>query len=111
VVDGTALWLGARDFVVRAVIADGDELVVAIETTNDTPVGCMACGTRARAKDRRPVRLRDAPIGDRPVVLEWHKRVWSCPEPACETRTWTEQRPDVAGARRVLSTRVGTLGV
>ncbi len=104
-VDGTALWLGARDFVVREVVEDGDELVVAIETTNDTPVGCTRCGTRARAKDRRRVRLRDAPIGGRAVQLEWHKRVWSCPEPACETKTWTEQRLDVAAPRRVLSVR------
>jgi len=105
VVDGTALWLGACGFVVRDVSQDGDELVVAIETANDAPVGCASCGTGARAKDRRRVRLRDAPMGGRSVVLEWYKRVWSCPEPACETRTWTEQRPDVAGARRVLSVR------
>lgn len=104
-VDGTALWLGARGFVVRDVIEDGDELVVAIETTSDVPVGCAACGTRARAKDRRRVRLRDAPIGGRPVQLEWHKRVWSCPEPACETNTWTEQRLDLANVRRVLTER------
>jgi transposase len=105
VVDGTALWLGARGFVVREVMEDGNELVVAIETTIDAPVGCVACGTRARAKDRRRVRLRDAPIGSRPVQLVWHKRVWSCPEPDCSAKTWTEQRPDVAAARRVLTER------
>ena len=104
-VDGTALWLGARGFVVREVIEDGNELVVAIETSCDVPVGCASCGTRARAKDRRRVRLRDAPIASRPVQLVWHKRVWSCPEPACDTNTWTEQRPDVAAARRVLTAR------
>jgi transposase len=105
VVDGTALWLSARGFVVRDVVEDGDELVVAIETTTDVPVGCAACGTRARAKDRRRVRLRDAPIGDRAVQLEWHKRVWSCPEPECTTNSWTEQRPELAGSRRVLTAR------
>ena len=89
----------------RDVIEDGNELVVAIETTSDVPVGCASCGTRARAKDRRRVRLRDAPIGSRPVQLVWHKRVWSCPEPDCEANTWTEQRPDVAAARRVLTER------
>lgn len=104
-VDGTALWLGARGFVVREVVEEGDELVVAIETAADAPVGCVACGTRARAKDRRRVRVRDVPVGDRPVILEWHKRVWSCPEPACATKTWTEQRREVAAARRVLSDR------
>lgn len=79
---------------VRDVVEDGDELVVVIETANDVPVGCVSCGTRARAKDRRRVRLRDAPIAGRPVHLAWHKRVWSCPEPDCSAKTWTEQRPD-----------------
>jgi transposase len=36
------------------------------------------------------------PIGGRPVVLAWRKRVWRCGEPACAVRTWTEQ---VAGIR------------
>ena len=101
--DGTALWLGARGFVVREVIEDGDELVVAIETTNEVPVGCLACGTPARAKDRRRVRLRDAPVRDRPVQLVWHKRIWSCPDPDCATKIWTEQRPELALPRRVLT--------
>jgi transposase len=105
VIDGTALWLGARGFVVRDVIEDGEELVVAIETTNDVPVGCSGCGTPARAKDRRRVRLRDAPVGDRPVQLEWHKRIWSCPDPDCAMKTWTEQRPEFALPRRVLTVR------
>lgn len=104
-VDGTALWLGARDFIVRDVSENGNELVVAIETSPEGPVGCARCGTRARAKDRRRVRLRDVPHGGRPVIVEWRKRIWSCPEPACEVNTWTEERPDVAGARRVLTAR------
>jgi transposase len=108
VVDGTALWLGARGFVVRELIEDGDELIVAIETINDAPVGCRACGTPARAKDRRRVRLRDAPVGDRPVQLVWHKRIWSCPDGDCATKTWTEQRPELALPRRVLTMRAAT---
>ena len=79
-------------------------LSCSVETTVGA-VGCGSCGTRARARDRRRVRLRDAPIGDRPVLIEWHKRVWSCPESDCATNTWTEQRPGLAGARRVLTAR------
>jgi transposase len=105
VVEGSSLWLNARGFVVRDVVEDGGELVVAIETELDAPVGCAGCGCRARAKDRRRVRLRDQPIGGRPLQIVWHKRVWRCPEPACATNTWTEQRPDLAGARRVLTDR------
>ncbi len=104
-VDATGvLWLSVAGFVVRDVTDDGGELVVSVETTVGA-VGCGSCGTRARAKDRRRVRLRDAPIGDRPVLIEWHKRVWSCPESDCATNTWTEQRPGLAGARRVLTAR------
>jgi transposase len=54
-------------------------------------MGCAACGTRARLHARRTVRVRDLPIGGRPVVLAWRKRVWRCVEPACAVRTWTEQ--------------------
>jgi transposase len=36
--------------------------------------------------------VRDLPIGGRPVVLAWRKRIWRCIEPACGVRTWTEQR-------------------
>lgn len=39
-------------------------------------VPCPDCGAVARAKDRRAVWVRDLPIGGRPVVVCWHKRVW-----------------------------------
>jgi transposase len=37
------------------------------------------------------VRVRDLPIGGRPVVLCWRKRIWRCGDPACSVRTWTER--------------------
>jgi len=104
VVDGSALWLGAAGFVVLAVRVEGEEFVVAIETTR-VRVACPACGLIAVTKDRRRVRLRDVSSGGRPVIIEWLKRVWECADPRCETRTWTEQRPDFAGERRVLTER------
>ena len=54
-----------------------------MQTTADL-VGCPGCGAVARAKDRRPTWVRDLPIGGRPVVLCWRKRVWCCPHPLCE---------------------------
>jgi hypothetical protein len=89
--------------VVLDVIDDGDELVVEVETTA-TAVGCSACGTRARPKDRRCVVVRDAPSGGRPVLVRWRKRIWSCPDPDCATRTWTEQS-SLVGPRQVLTSR------
>jgi transposase len=48
--------------------------------------------------------VRDLPIGGRPVVLAWRKRIWRCGEPACRVRTWTE-RADAVGPRAVLTQR------
>lgn len=102
--DGSgALWFGAAGFEVLGVAVSDVELVVEVQTTA-TVVGCSGCGTRARPKDRRWVSLRDAPVGDRAVLVRWHKRVWSCPEPLCPVKTWTE-RSELAEPRRVLTAR------
>jgi transposase len=70
---------------------------------------------RAELHGRRTVRVRDLPIGGRPVVLAWRKRIWRCAEPACEVRTWTERvaaiRPRAVlteRARAEACRRVGT---
>jgi hypothetical protein len=104
VVDGSsALWFGASGFEVLDVARSGTELVIAVETTA-TVVGCWGCGTRGRAMDRRWVTLRDAPAGDVAVLVRWRKRIWACPDPDCEVRTWTELA-DLAEPRRVLTMR------
>jgi len=61
-----------------------------IETT-ETLVGCARCGTVARPKDRREVVLRDLPHGDHALRLRWRKRIWSCADPDCTVKTWTEE--------------------
>jgi transposase len=90
--------------VVSAELAAG-EWQLAVQTTA-TVVGCMGCGVRATPHGRRVVRLRDLPIGGRPVVLCWRKRLWRCREPACEVGTWTE-RVAVIAPRAVLTQRAG----
>jgi transposase len=67
-------------------------------------VGCAACGSQARLHARRTVEVRDLPIGGRPVVLAWRKRIWRCVEPACAVRTWTEQQAAIR-PRAVLTCR------
>ena len=100
-----ALWFSASGFELLDVDDDGVELVVEVQTS--TPVvGCAECGVRATPKDRRWVTLRDAPSGDRAARLRWRKRIWSCADPDCEVRTWTEQS-FMAGPRRMLTTRAG----
>lgn len=99
----SALWFGASGFEVLDVGEVDDELVIEVQTAA-TVMGCSACGTRARPKDRRWVTLRDAPAGLQPVRVRWRKRIWSCPEPECEVKTWTEQA-ELAAPRRVLTNR------
>jgi transposase len=80
--------------VVSAVEVDG-ELEVLVQTTADL-VGCPGCGAVSQAKDRRPCWVRDLPIGGRPVVICWWKRVWCCPHALCQTNTWSETHEAIA---------------
>jgi transposase len=81
----------------------GGEWQLAVQTTA-TVIGCVGCGVPATPHGRRVVRVRDLPIGGRPVVLAWRKRLWRCREPACQVRTWTEQAAAI-GPRAVLTQR------
>jgi transposase len=90
-----AALFGLAGFEVLAAADAGEELELLVQTTAEL-VGCPTCGAVARAKDRRPTWVRDLPIGGRPVVLCWWKRVWSCRYPQCPARTWTEQHPAIA---------------
>jgi transposase len=95
--------LGLDGFEVLAARVVGGEWQLEVQTTA-TVVGCVGCGMRAEAHGRRTVRVRDLPIGGRPVVLVWRKRIWRCREPACRVRTWTE-RAAAIGPRAVLTQR------
>jgi transposase len=95
--------LGLDGFEVLAAEVVGGEWQVTVQTTA-TVVGCQGCGMRAELHGRRTVRVRDLPIGGRPAVLWWHKRLWRCREPACEVRTWTEQAAAIR-PRAVLTER------
>jgi len=66
--------------------------------------GCPGCGVVAVLHDRKASQVRDLPIGGRPVLLVWLKRVWRCPEPECPQVTWSETTPAVR-ARAVLTER------
>jgi transposase len=81
----------------------GGEWQLAVQTTA-TAIGCVGCGVRATPHGRRTVRVRDLPLGGRPVVLLWRKRLWRCREPACRVRTWTEQAAAIR-PRAVLTER------
>lgn len=99
----------ARRFDVLAAADAGGELELLVQTTADL-VGCPTCAAVGRAKDRRPTWVRDLPIGGRPVVLCWWKWVWSCPQPRCEQRTWTERHPAIAPQASLTERAVMELG-
>jgi transposase len=95
--------LGLEGFEVLAAEVASGEWRLVVQTTARL-VGCPGCGVRAQAHGRRTVRVRDLPLGGRPVVLAWHKRIWRCREPVCRIRTWTEQ-VDAIRPRAVLTQR------
>jgi len=98
-----SILLGLDGFEVTAAEVIDDEWRLGVQTTATT-VGCVACGSQARLHARRTVQVRDLPIGGRPVVLAWRKRIWRCGEPACAVKTWTEQRTAIR-PRAVLTER------
>ena len=109
--------LGLDGFRLRAATEDDGELLMLVETTASV-VGCSGCGTRARSKGRRRTKVRDLPVGGRPTVLVWSKRVWRCPEAACDVGSWSETSPLIRPravlserARRESARRVGEDGV
>jgi transposase len=95
--------LGLDGFEILAVDIVGGEWQLAVQTTAPV-VGCVGCGVRAEAHGRRTVRVRDLPIGGRPAVLLWRKRIWRCREPVCGARTWTERTAAIR-PRAVLTER------
>jgi transposase len=98
-----SILLDLDGFEITAAEVIDEEWRLGVQTTATT-VGCTACGTQARLHARRTVRVRDLPIGGRPVVLAWRKRVWRCVEPACAVQTWTEQMAAIR-PRAVLTER------
>jgi transposase len=90
-------------FEVLATEVVGGEWQVTVQTTA-TVIGCQGCGMRAELHGRRTVRVRDLPIGGRPAVLWWRKRLWRCRECACGVWTWTEWVAAI-GPRIVLTER------
>ncbi|TWE10495.1 ISL3 family transposase [Rudaeicoccus suwonensis] len=79
-------------------------LIVTVESPAGL-MGCAACGVVAESHGRRVHELIDAPSFGRPVRVRWRKRTWSCSEPSCGTKGFTEQDDRVAAPRALLTTR------
>ena len=102
-IDTGSVALGLPEFVVLAAGEYAGQVELLVETT-ESVTGCPRCGVVATLHDRKPRWVRDLPVGGRPVVLMWFKRVWRCVEPACGQRTWSERTVAIR-ARSVLTER------
>ena len=81
----------------------GHKIVAQVETLKKS-ANCPTCGHSAKAKDRRNSIVQDLPVNDKPLILVWRKRVWSCSNPECPQNTWTETA-DFVSSRHSLTTR------
>ena len=98
-----AVLLGLPDFEVLASAEVGGEIELVVQTAVRS-VGCPRCGVVAAGKGRRATLVRDLPARLRPVVVIWHKRLWTCPDSVCPHGSWTEQHPQIR-ARAALTER------
>ena len=66
---------------------------------------CGGCGQRLWSDGERAVVLVDLRAFGRPVRLVWHKRRRRCPRQGCEAGSVTEQAPQIAPPRALLTSR------
>ena len=95
-----ALLVGLPDVNVIGVGDWPNWLRVVIETPGERP-GC-ACGGVVHRHGIRQVELVDLPAFGRPTRLVWRRQRWRCA--ACG-RCWCDDDPEIALARRALTTR------
>ncbi len=101
-----ALLVGLPDVVVLGVEDRDGRLRVLVEVPV-VVMGCSACGTRARVKDRPVVEFVDLPAFGRPTRLLWRKHRWSCPDRDCPVGSWTGEHAQIAPPRAVMTDRAG----
>lgn len=93
---------------ILAVVHDTDRgrLEVTVETDADVG-GCPTCGVVAVGHGRRDHFAAEAPCFGQVTVIRWRKRIWRCPEPACEVVTFSEEHELIAPRAKLTSRAVG----
>jgi zinc-finger of transposase IS204/IS1001/IS1096/IS1165 len=84
--------LGLDGFEVVSAELVGGEWQLVVQTTVMV-IGCTGCGVPATPHGRRTVRVRDLPIGGRPVVLWWCKRSGAAGSRPAECGPGPSKRP------------------
>ena len=85
----------------------GVRRVVVMQIADDHACPCCGAVTGGRRYDLREMRVKDLPIGHRPLEVVWRKRRYRCAEPLCPQRVFTE-RSEQIGPRRRLTGRLRT---
>jgi transposase len=107
--------LGIGGLLVTAVSVTEDGRTLA-DVVTDPACGqarrCPDCGfTATRAKGKTAAtRPRDLYLGDRQILLRWHKNRWYCGDPRCPRKSFTESLPGIGRRARLtarLRTRIG----
>jgi transposase len=64
--------------------------------------GCPQCGVLVgKPYDVRVMRIKDLPVGHRPLEVVWRKRRYRCAEPSCPQRVFTERSEQIPPRRRL----------
>lgn len=75
---------------------------VHLATADASARACPACEVFAsRVKGSATTQPRDLPYSERELELLWHKRRWFCREPACPSKPFTEQIPQIPAGKRL----------
>jgi transposase len=100
--DATIL-LGLEGLAVQRVEIDEHGVrVVHVVTADPLARGCRGCGVvSTRVKERVTTHPRDLEVAGEPIFLVWHKRRWTCREPACALASFTEQVPQIPSRARI----------
>ena len=98
------LLVGLGDVEVLGVDDESGPLGVHIRRRAARPP-CEGCGGALWSDGERAVVLVDLPAFGRPCRLVWHKRRWRCPRQGCGAGSVTEQAPQIAPPRALLTSR------
>jgi transposase len=102
-VDATSLLFDLPGFRVVSCALNplGARRAVIMQTVDEH--GCPSCGVIAggRPFDVREMRVKDLPVGHRPLEVVWRKRRYRCVELSCPQRVFTERSQQIPPRRRL----------
>jgi transposase len=97
--------------VVRVVIGEDDNPLLALVTATEQAWCCPGCGARSQlAHSRVRTRPRDLPAAGRRTALTWSKRRWWCRDLACRRATFTESVPQIPPRARLTGRLRASIG-